>query len=340
MDWFERITGFKERGYKETQSQLELVGTKLRSRANKREFEIGEFSMPSLAELRNQVKATSTGRGRLKVSTVSGDVRSILASRENHGALFQVASQFNMLEMISPSRTPEDGVTLYEFDQTQGPACAIAAGAATIYRNYLVPCGGVIGQGDGCQLNGLADIGQSLSEQLAMPVEKLWRMRNGYALCTSSGLKAINALICDGDESLIDDLRSKLKIGVHTLAQVTDVEDAPPHLVSQAFCSALPVAYSDVPMGLWTSFAQLVLDAAYEATLLLGVVNAARSQSNLVYLTRLGGGAFGNDEKWIHAAISRALDIAADHDLDVRIVTYRPPSQELRQIAKKYAYYQ
>ena len=33
--------------------------------------------------------------------------------------------------------TPEDGVTRYKDDPTQGPACAIAASAATMYRNYF-----------------------------------------------------------------------------------------------------------------------------------------------------------------------------------------------------------
>jgi hypothetical protein len=58
------------------------------------------------------------------------------------GALFQVASQFNLLEMVSPEITPEHGVTRYQHDRTQGPACAIAAGAATIYRNYFAPISG------------------------------------------------------------------------------------------------------------------------------------------------------------------------------------------------------
>ena len=61
------------------------------------------------------------------------------ADPELDGALFQVASQFNLLEMTGPSATPEDGVTRYSADHTQGPACAIAAGAATIYRNYFAP---------------------------------------------------------------------------------------------------------------------------------------------------------------------------------------------------------
>ena len=33
--------------------------------------------------------------------------------------------------------TPEDGVTGYAWDKTQGPCCAIACGASTIYRNYF-----------------------------------------------------------------------------------------------------------------------------------------------------------------------------------------------------------
>jgi hypothetical protein len=66
---------------------------------------------------------------RLKVTVVTGDVRQMHRSPENAAALFQVASQFNLLEMVSPATTPEHGVTRYQFDRTQGPACAIAAKA-------------------------------------------------------------------------------------------------------------------------------------------------------------------------------------------------------------------
>jgi hypothetical protein len=58
---------------------------------------------------------------------------------------------------------PEDGVTRYQDDHTHGPACAIAAGAATIHRNYFVPVGGARGQTKDRQLDGLADLGSSLS---------------------------------------------------------------------------------------------------------------------------------------------------------------------------------
>ena len=87
------------------------------------------------------------------------------------GALFQVASQFNLLEMTGPEVSPEDGITRYQHDRTQGPACAIAAGAATIYRNYFAPVGGGHGQTAKRQFDGLADLGEALGELLKKPVE-------------------------------------------------------------------------------------------------------------------------------------------------------------------------
>ena len=77
-----------------------------------------------------------------------------------------MASQFNLLEMVSPTVTPEHGVTRYQHDRTQGPACAIAAGAATIYRNYFAPVGGGYGQTTERQFDGLADLGEALSRRL------------------------------------------------------------------------------------------------------------------------------------------------------------------------------
>src|SRR3984893_13445510 len=113
---------------------------------NGKSFGIGELELVPLQALRERVKSAGGPPGRLKVSVVTGDVRQMHQSPKNAGALFQVASQFNLLEMVSPAVTPEHGVTRYQDDHTQGPACAIAAGAATIYRNYFAPVGGGLGQ--------------------------------------------------------------------------------------------------------------------------------------------------------------------------------------------------
>ena len=66
------------------------------------------------------------------------------------------------------------------------------------------------------------------------------------------------------------------------------------------------------------------------------VLNAQRGASNVVFLTSLGGGSFGNDESWIYAAMRRALEMMLRCDLDVRLVSYGAPSQALLQIAKDF----
>jgi hypothetical protein len=191
MDWFERLTGFRETGYHDTRAKLKVDGSRLKSVINGKDYGIGELELVSLQALRERVQSGGGLPGRLKASAVTGDVRQMHQSTENAGAVFQVASQFNLLEMVSPTVTPEHGVTRYQDDRTQGPACAIAAGAATIYRNYFAPLGQSAGQTTDRQFNGLADLGTVLGAALSRPIETLWNMQNGYALCTRSGLDAI-----------------------------------------------------------------------------------------------------------------------------------------------------
>lgn len=94
----------------------------------------------------------------------------------------------------------------------------------------------------------------------------------------------------------------------------------------------MPVAYSRIPATEWAGFASLILEAAYEATVLSAVLNASRGGSRRLLLTRIGGGAFGNDEAWISAAILRALRIVADQGLEVLMVSYGPPSTAIRAV--------
>lgn len=338
MDWFTRLAGVKESAsYAATRQQFEVRGSTLRSSANGRSYQIGSFEMASLDGLREQVASGSGAKGRLRASIVVGDVRKMHAAPEYAGALFQVASQFNALEMVSPAVTPEDGVTRYEFDRTQGPACAMAAGAATIYRNFFVPVGDQIGQTAGRQLDGLSDVGAELCAKLGCDVADLWDWRNGYALCTRKGLDLIGGYLRGASPEQADSLAGKLRIGMHRDVEVTDAPDSPGPLVSQAFCSALPVAYGRVPQQHWAAFAQLVLDAAYEATMMAAVLNARRGASNIVLLTLLGGGAFGNAPAWIHEAIRRAAQKAQGFDLDVRLVSHGQPSPQTRQLVGELA---
>jgi protein-tyrosine phosphatase len=336
MDWFERLTGFRETGYADTRAKLEVEGRQLRSKVNGKSYGVGELELVSLQALRERAKSAGGPSGRIKVGIVTGDVRRMHQAREYAGALFQVASQFNLLEMTSYSVTPEQGVTRYESDRTQGPACAIAAGAATIYRNYFGPIGGGHGQTRERQFDGLADLGGALARALNRPVRELWNMRNGYALCSQEGLTAIAAHLQAQGPAELDELRTKLRIGIHRDVEVTDAMGDHRPLVSQAFCSALPVSSTALRRHC-QAFASLVLEAAYEATMWAGVLNAQRGASKVVLLTQVGGGAFGNDEKWVSAATWRALELVRDYDLDVKLVSYGAPSQALLEIAKHFS---
>ena len=336
MDWFEKLTGFRETDYEQTRARLEVDGENLCSRVNGARYGVGELELVSLQDLRERAASVGNRPGRLRSSIVRGDVGRMHQTPDNAGALFQVASQFNLLEMVSPTVTPEQGVTRYQGDPTQGPACAIAAGAATIYRNYFVPVEGGYGQTATRQLNGLADIGVALSGGLNLPIDELWTMQNGYALATKAGLDAIGEYLGALTPDQMDFLRGKLRVGIHRDVEVTTAAGPERPRVSQAFCSALPVAYSRTPPNHWQPFATLVLEAAYEVTMWATVLNAERGASNVVFLTLLGGGAFGNDAGWIHAAMRRALKIMQPFELDVRLVCYSSPSKELLVIAKEF----
>jgi hypothetical protein len=329
-DWFASLMGFSEGSYESTRSRLVVEGDELVSTVNGKRYGIGSLSLPTLTKLRVQVDFPEGQRS--TVRCVSGDVRAMHSDPELKRAMFQVASQFNLLEMTGPNVTPENGVTRYSSDHTQGPACAIAAGAATIYRNYFVPVDGESGQTRDRQLDTLGCVGAALSRYLDRPVSDLWTMRNGYALCSEGGLDAITRLIADGGEELRDELRGWLAIGTHYDVEVTDVREDKRRLVSQAFCSALPVAYGGGRRSAWEAFTRLILEAAYEATLLAAVDRP----SNIVLLTRVGGGAFGNADMWIDDAIVRSLAIVERAGLDIRLVSHGRIHDSNRAIAERF----
>jgi hypothetical protein len=118
--------------------------------------------------------------------------------------------------------------------------------------------------------------------------------------------------------------------------EVTEAAGEKRPVVSQAFCSALPVAYTSIAPSRWKAFASLVLEGAYEATLCAAVHNAQRGASNVVLLTSLGGGTFGNDESWIVASMRRALQMMREAGLEVKLVSFGAPSRALLEVAEEF----
>ena len=70
--------------------------------------------------------------------------------------------------------------------------------------------------------------------------------------------------------------------------------------------------------------------------MLAAVLNKQRGASNVVLLTLLGGGAFGNEDDWIYGAIRRAITMMSDFALDVRLVSYREPSFAVQQLMRDF----
>ena len=330
--WFEKLTGFAEESHEQVQANFSVDGQVLQSRKNGKTLVCGELETPSLAELRHRVQASGYETGALTVREVVANVQKVHTDAANADALFQVASQFNLLEMVSPKVTPEKGVGIYEDDDTQGPACAIAAGAGTIYRNYFAPVHGQTGQSATNQLDCLADIGAALGNA----ENRLWDMRNGYALPSHDGLVKIGQRLRASSEPKLDALRALLRIGLQWGTQVTLADCT--HLVSQAYCSALPVSYYKYCEGCpkdkkdWEEFARLVLEASYEATLCAALVNASKTGNNTVFLTLVGGGAFGNETDWILGGLQRALDLYKQAALDVAIVSYGSSNPDIQHL--------
>ena len=322
--WFESLTGFREESPEQVREHIHVEGEAMTSRVNGRVMVCGRLETPSLAELRAQVAECGvTAKGKLQFTEVVADVQRLHQNPNHANALFQVASQFNLLEMTGPGVTPEAGVDRYENDFTQGPACAIAAGAGTIYRNYFAPIAGQIGQSSENQLDCLSDLGTALGNIDG----RLWSMRNGYALASEEGLARISAVLSSLRESERDRLRGLLRVGLQLGTEVTLGDSR--HLVNQLFGSALPVSYCPHPPEAWAEFAQLVLEASYEAVLSAAIVHQARTGNRQVFLTQIGGGAFGNRKEWIHAAMHRALRLFESHDLAVAVVSRSRPDPSL-----------
>lgn len=324
--WFKKLVGFDEVSPENVRKNIYVAGDSLISKVNHRSMRFGCLDIPSLNELRYSISniATSTPTS---VREVVANVQDIHADYENGRAVFQAASQFNLLEMANPNVTPEAGVDIYFCDKTQGPACAIACGAGTIYRNYFVPVKGGIGQSKDRQIDCLENIGIALGND----DEKLWKMKNGYMLPTTDGLDKINDQLSKLKEEDLDAIRGLLKVGIQYNSEVTSVYNTK-NCVTQIYCSALPVAYSGIDVSKFEIFGRLILEATYEATILAGIINKQNKGCNKIFITMVGGGVFGNPHSWIVDAIRRSVNIYKNYGLDISIVSYEKRNKNIESL--------
>eukprot|EP01028_Stygiella_incarcerata_P010090 TRINITY_DN5090_c0_g1_i1.p1 TRINITY_DN5090_c0_g1~~TRINITY_DN5090_c0_g1_i1.p1 ORF type:complete len:377 (-),score=85.15 TRINITY_DN5090_c0_g1_i1:58-1104(-) len=323
--WFNDAFGFVEKEYLETQKMFELEddGQILISKANGRRFHVGPFECPTLASLHGRLeslgKPSPEVDGGLNFSNVAGDVASFHHDPKNAGSIFQVASQFNCLEMVGPRVRAEDGITRYHMDHTQGPTCAMTCAAGTVFRNYFVN-----GRG---QKDAPVDTLDEFGEVVGNSKSHYWKMSNGYALPTEAGTIGVLSEKLKADPALAKSAKSALKVGVHWDTEVSfrssHDDSAPGHRVCQVFSAAVPISYSHTRPKDWEGLARVILDATYESTFAVGAIMAMQEKRRVkVFLTSIGGGVFGNPGSWIMDSIKSAFAKFIDYPLDVHLINY------------------
>lgn len=327
--WFENLTGFREENPEQVCENLVLVGNNILSKVNGKKYCCGNLEIPTLENLRFSSPSADNYNSKISVSEVVGNVQQLHREHENMGAVFQAASQFNLLEMVSPNVIPERGVGIYENDKTQGPACAISCGAGTIFRNYFVKINDKVGQSVDNQIDCLDEIGVVLGNT----DEILWEMKNGYALLKEAGLIDISRKIKNLSSVEYQSLKGKLKVGVQWDTEV--IISPNQQKVTQVYCSALPVAYSSFSSNYWEEFAKLILEATYEATFYVALKNYQKTGANRLFLTLVGGGVFGNEQSWIFDAIEKSILKFRNTPLDVRIVSYGLSNPDVKKFAER-----
>eukprot|EP00981_Chlorochromonas_danica_P005194 scaffold1046_cov162-Ochromonas_danica.AAC.24 len=282
MTWFNELFGLAEPKLLSAVHSNFVLSPKhdcIMSLANGRVYQVGSFSTPTVADLRERALQMLSLRAYRRVSLevdhlLTGD---ILEWHHNHPfATFQAASQFNCLDFPQQTCTPEDGITHYASVRSQGQSCALACPGGALYRNYFLPVWDEdkqcfqSGQSADLQINNLA----LLEEALGNREMGYWNVRNGY----------IN-------------VESKDK-----LLELAERLSSP---------SAQRLFRDKVQLG-W----QEDVEAAYEGTLWAGILNMMQHEKDdhprgnkcrEIFLTLLGGGVFGNEISWISDSLLRAL---------------------------------
>jgi hypothetical protein len=319
VNWFESFFGFIEKDYSYNKSQmfrLFLIGNQ--EKIN--EINVGSFMLINLKELYDSTEQIY-GTGSIKFKNIVGDIKEINRSAENNNATIQVASQFNCLEMVDYNELPENGITCYQNDRTQGPICVMCTPAGLAYRNYI--------------FNG----GQTKNNQIDMTSELLsyfksidnsidWKVINGYLM-----INDVQVLIKISNLLKNDDIRLsakyKIKAGIHNNLGIFIDGKKYDHKVNHILCSGLPISYHYYPMNninLWDELSELFLEAYYEITILMACLN---EHNNTCYLTQIGGGAFGMKNSLIISAIKKAcLNLVnKGYNLNIKMVHYNTISQ-------------
>jgi len=279
MAWFDNLVGCSAREWTARGCPLDSLPAKFYETC-------GEFSTPSLQSLWDGVRSREKNGKlpKLQVRTRTEWNASVplfdtsaMQARAGRKHMFQVASNYNCLEVASEYTDPFDPsfITNLVRDTTQGPSASGGAVTGAILR---------IGLHRKCPIDLLQDTDL--------------KQKNGKCRCDSS-IKTFKAM---------DLMRVGMHTGVMPIFDRSGEELVPArpdaHPIDQVFTSTCIQTTSAS-----TAMAQACLDAAYEGTYLC----AALQRTETLVLTAIGGGHFRNNPRQIAAAIARAHNLVGPY---------------------------
>lgn len=296
----------------------------------------GSFKTVSIKELlelaSNQPPLPTAGNGRFNLTIGTSttyqkpwfdlvDVGALQAKPENCDAVFQVASNFNGLETVHANQNFEKQALMsYVYDLTQGPAASLSALPGLLLRRHLLYYN---------PRTKPESWGQTLTTQLnflsAISPNVLTMSQAGYAEFTQTQNRPLPTR---------NDYEN-IQIGLHTDIQVIGGQMLsatqqylvfnPKQRINQVFTAAIDLAntnaiFKNEPAAI--AWSQTVIDAAYQGTLL----SAIALGKSKVFLTLVGGGAFGNKLSWISNTITRLKKMIMDSGLNATLIWYSYPA--------------
>lgn len=302
QNWFEQLIGRPESEFNYTLAEVPI----------EHHPAMGQFSQPTI----NELKALTAKR----LANNPNGVKLHVDYRTNYGhmqafdtsalqftapenALFQVASNFNCLEVPKANYNPFNGyfLTGQMTDNTQGPSASGGAAFGSILRlleHRIKP------------IDLLANVPEISAKNGKVPYD--W----------NSGVQIADT--------------GRIKVGLHRNVRATFLRMSNKFAynpkgprINQVFTSTC-ICENTRPNGLSRS----LLEAAYEGTYLSAVV----TQAPMVILTMIGGGVFNNNHELIIEAMMKAHDKYSRYlakDCVVKLPIFMPcPKPELACLAK------
>jgi len=339
--YFELVTGIEEKYLMEKygngsgeynniiKKMLIFEGKECIINGNKK-YRAGNLDILSIGELREKTKKLNK-KGGGSFSVVIGyntdfnsiyrdkvDIAALQTNEKNKDAVFQIASNFSGLEPICKTDIPENGISKYIYDNTQGPIASISAAPGLIYRMYGI-FNNNTNQKDWRQKN-------NNQINLLHNVSSFYPVVNGYvdlSLC-----KYLNR----PTQNLIDLVEIAFHHNIQTcygLSYGSDHEVCLDNsqIINQIFTSSIDLGKSsgntnyllfDQYPGIVTDLTQVLLDAAYEGT----IRSCWLFDKQTLYLTLIGGGVFNNSLSWIAQSLEKLSSLIIDSGITITLVIY------------------